>query len=80
MHAYVDAEPGLQGLMVTSTNVHDSLVFGQVLDAGDQMVYEHKAYASQKDRQLLKECDLLERRSRSMFFAQMNTQLLLTKT
>jgi len=62
MHACVDAKHGLiQGLMVTSADVHDSLVFGQVLDEGDQVVYADKAYDSQKNRQLLKDHGLEDR-------------------
>lgn len=56
MHACVDAEYGLvHGLMVTSADIHDSMVFGQVLDEGDQVVYADKAYDSEKNRQLLKD-------------------------
>lgn len=54
MHTCVDEEHGLvQGLEVTSADVHDSLVFGQLLYGDDTRVYADKAYDSAKNRKLL---------------------------
>lgn len=54
MHTCVDEEHGLvQGLEVTSADVHDSLVFGHLLYGDDERVYADKAYDSQKNRKLL---------------------------
>jgi IS5 family transposase len=62
MHTCVDEEHGLvQGLEVTSADVHDSLVFGQLLYADDSRVYADKAYDSQKNRNLLKEYGIEDR-------------------
>jgi transposase, IS5 family len=62
MHACVDAKHGLvHGLMVTSADVHDSLVFGQVLDERDEVVYADKAYDSERNRQLLKDHGVVDR-------------------
>lgn len=62
MHACVDAEHGLvHGLMVTSADVHDSLVFGQMLDESDEIVYADESYDSQKNRLLLKDHGLVDR-------------------
>lgn len=62
MHACVDAEHGLiYGLMITWADIHDSLVFGQVLDEGNQVVYADKAYDSEKNRQLLKDHGIEDR-------------------
>jgi IS5 family transposase len=59
MHACVDAEHGLvHGLSVTSADVHDSLVFAQLIDEEDQVVYADKAYDSQKNRRILEENDI----------------------
>lgn len=62
MHACVDEEHGLvQGLEVTSADVHDSLVFGQLLYSDDTRVYADKAYDSQKNRKLLKDHGIEDR-------------------
>lgn len=62
MHTCVDVEHGLiHGLMVTPADVRDSLVFGQVLDEADEVVYADKAYDSQKNRQFLKKYDITDR-------------------
>ena len=56
MHTCVDVEHGLiHRLKVTPANVHDSLVFGQVLDENDEVIYAGKAYDSEKNRKMLKD-------------------------
>lgn len=62
MHTCVDDEHGLiQSLEVTSADVHDSLVFGQILASDDRSVYADKAYDSQKNRDLLKRHNIEDR-------------------
>ena len=39
----------------TSADIHDSLVFGQLLDGSETKVYADKAYSSKKHRKLLKD-------------------------
>lgn len=54
MHTCVNEKHGLvQGLEVTSADIHDSLVFGQLLYQDDSHVYADKAYDSKKNRDLL---------------------------
>ena len=56
VHASVDAENGLiQSTVITSADIHDSLVFGTLLSADDGVVYADKAYGSAKNRKLLKD-------------------------
>jgi IS5 family transposase len=62
MHACVDEEHGLvQGVEVTSADVHDSLVFGQLISADDPYVYADKAYDSRRNRQILTEHGIEDR-------------------
>lgn len=62
MHTCVDEEHGLvQSLEVTSADVHDSLVFGQILYEDDGRVYADKAYDSAKNRKLLSDYGIEDR-------------------
>ena len=62
MHTCVDEEHGLvQSLEVTSADVQDSLVFGQILYEDDGRVYADKAYDSAKKRKLLSDLGIEDR-------------------
>ena len=62
MRTCVNKEHGLvQSLEVTSADVHDSLVFGQLLYRNDVCVYADKAYDSAKNRKLLSDHGIEDR-------------------
>jgi IS5 family transposase len=55
-HVSCDEETSLiKRVIATSADVHDSQVFGQLLDGDESAVYADKAYGSKENRDLLKE-------------------------
>ncbi len=54
-HVSSDSETGLvKSVIATSADIHDSQVFGQLLDGCEKAVYGDKAYGSKGHRDLLK--------------------------
>jgi len=55
-HVASDKETGLiKRIIGTSADVHDSQVFGQLLDGSEEEVYADKAYGGKENRKLLEE-------------------------
>lgn len=52
-HVSCDEQGLVRDILVTGADVHDSQVFGQLLDGSESAVYADKAYGSQKNRKLL---------------------------
>lgn len=52
-HISCDTQGLVKEVVVTGAEVHDSQVFGHLLDGSEEAVYADKAYGSSKNRQLL---------------------------
>ena len=55
VHVSCDTQGLVKDVLVTGADVHDSLVFGQLLDGSETAVYADKAYGSAKNRKLLED-------------------------
>ena len=61
-HLASDEETGLiKKVIATSADVHDSQVFGQLLNGNETAVYADKAYGSKENRDLLKDHDIIDK-------------------
>lgn len=54
-HVSCDEQGLIKKVLATSADVHDSQVFGQLLDGTEESVYADKAYGSENNRKLLEE-------------------------